>query len=324
LLFDHLLDHGRDGEGLLRGYIVGLGYRVTRLQLRASIHRVDPAGPEYRLSEVIQRRRYVSLGPMDCLHIDGNHKLFRWKLVIHGGIDGCTREIVFLKCSDNNRAQTVFSEFLRGCVEYNMIPLNTRTDYVGENVLVYRFMNDVVGNGRTARVGTSQENQRIEQLWRWITEKVSSFYINVFCDMEDMGMNPENENILFCLHYLFIPRINEDLQRFRMSWSHHKIRTALNHSSPRDLYLDYAHLLPAPVLDFDLNYYAATFHDATDYTLHYSQVIVEPSRSSLSPTQFQILKQYVTPLTMKDKMPTFVPSMVYALDVLQWVKAKFQ
>ena len=37
-------------------------------------------------------------------HIDGYHKLIRWRYVIHGGIDGCSRLIMYLKVATNNRA----------------------------------------------------------------------------------------------------------------------------------------------------------------------------------------------------------------------------
>ncbi|KAF4114111.1 hypothetical protein G5714_004334 [Onychostoma macrolepis] len=37
-------------------------------------------------------------------HIDGNHKLIRWRIVIHG----YSRLVVFLRASDNNRGGTVF------------------------------------------------------------------------------------------------------------------------------------------------------------------------------------------------------------------------
>ena len=39
-------------------------------------------------------------------HLDGNHKLIRWRLVIHGGIDWFSRLVVLLKCSANNKAKT--------------------------------------------------------------------------------------------------------------------------------------------------------------------------------------------------------------------------
>jgi len=40
--------------------------------------------------------------------------VFRWQLVVHGGVDGCSRIPVYLKCSDNNRARTVFQVFIEG------------------------------------------------------------------------------------------------------------------------------------------------------------------------------------------------------------------
>ena len=36
---------------------------------------------------------------------------FRWKFVIHGGIDGFSRLVVFLSLSSNNRADTVLKYF---------------------------------------------------------------------------------------------------------------------------------------------------------------------------------------------------------------------
>ncbi len=45
-------------------------------------------------------------------HIDGNHKLIQpCRLVIHGGIDGFSHMVVYLKASGNNRAETVLSSF---------------------------------------------------------------------------------------------------------------------------------------------------------------------------------------------------------------------
>ena len=35
-------------------------------------------------------------------HIDGHHKLIRWRIVVHGGIDGFIRCIVYLKSSTNS------------------------------------------------------------------------------------------------------------------------------------------------------------------------------------------------------------------------------
>lgn len=38
------------------------------------------------------------------------------------------------------------------------------------------------------------------------------------------------ESHIFCVHYLFVPRINEDLRLFQSRWNHHSIRTEKNRS----------------------------------------------------------------------------------------------
>ena len=35
---------------------------------------------------------------------------FRWRLVVHGGVDGYSRIPVYLHCSDNNKADTVLPQ----------------------------------------------------------------------------------------------------------------------------------------------------------------------------------------------------------------------
>ena len=40
-----------------------------------------------------------------------DHKLVCWGFVIHGGTDGYSRKIMFLKCHTNNRAETVLKVF---------------------------------------------------------------------------------------------------------------------------------------------------------------------------------------------------------------------
>jgi len=71
--------------------------------------------------------------------MDGYHKLIRWRLVIHGCIDGFSRVVVFLRCSINNRACTVLDAFLNS-IEQFRCPLKIRSDYGTENVAVARWM----------------------------------------------------------------------------------------------------------------------------------------------------------------------------------------
>ena len=53
--------------------------------------------------------------------------------MVHGGIDGFSRLIVFLQCSSNNRSSTVLRAFQNGVQEYGL-PERIRSDRGGENV----------------------------------------------------------------------------------------------------------------------------------------------------------------------------------------------
>lgn len=98
--------------------------------------------------------------------IDGNHKLIRWRFVLHGGIDGFSRTIVYLMCSDNNRANTVCSLFLEATQQFHL-PRRVRCDHGTENVAVARHMLHHYGVLRNPVItGLSVHNQRIERLWK--------------------------------------------------------------------------------------------------------------------------------------------------------------
>jgi len=188
----------------------------------------------------IQRRVYSVPGPNALWHLDGNHKLIRWGLVIHGGIDGFSRLITFLCCSSNNWAETVLDCFVHATREYG-VPSRVRTDHGGENVLVWEFMEENRGTGRGSYIaGKSVHNSRIERLWRDVYQSVSSSYVSVFHELESDGaLNVDNEADLFSLHYIFVPRINESLHAFRVAWNNHSISTE-NNLSPLQLYTAYS------------------------------------------------------------------------------------
>ena len=84
----------RRGEISIGGHLLSAAYKVPRQQLRESILRVDPdEGVIERSRKPIKRKIYVSDGPHYCWHIDGNHKLIKWGIVIHGCVDGgCMRK----------------------------------------------------------------------------------------------------------------------------------------------------------------------------------------------------------------------------------------
>jgi hypothetical protein len=73
--------------------------------------------------------------------------LIRWKIVIHGFIDGKTRFIVGLRAHNNNRADTVLWFFLE-IIEEHGCPSRLRGDHGVENIRVAEFMEDKMGQNR--------------------------------------------------------------------------------------------------------------------------------------------------------------------------------
>ena len=66
--------------------------------------------------------------------IGGNHKLIQpYKIVIHGGLDGFSRMIVFLQASINNRALTVL-QYFQSAVEHYNLPSRVCSDLGMENI----------------------------------------------------------------------------------------------------------------------------------------------------------------------------------------------
>ena len=74
--------------------------------------------------------------------------------------------------------------------------------------------------------GSSVHNQRIERLWRDVFRCVLSVFYHLFYFLEDEGkLDPSCDIDLFCLHYVYIPRINQALDSFRNGWNNHAVRT---------------------------------------------------------------------------------------------------
>lgn len=73
--------------------------------------------------------------------------------------------IVYLACSTNNHASTVYTLFKETIKAYR-IPSCVHSDKGRENILVCHFMVAVRGTERGSHIaGSSVHNQRIEHLW---------------------------------------------------------------------------------------------------------------------------------------------------------------
>ena len=130
-------------------------------------------------------------------------------MVIHGAIDGYSRLIVYLKCCNNNLAETVLDLFLKA-VQACGCPLRVRGDRGVENTQVADYMINQGGSCRNRFIcGQSVHNQRIERLWRDLYTGCTVIYYRLFYYMEDIKiLDPDSHLDLFCLQFVFIPRIN--------------------------------------------------------------------------------------------------------------------
>ena len=219
------------GETLVQGALRHRGFLIQRRRVRASLLRVDPISRLLRRRQLIYCRCYQVRAPNSLWHVDGNYKLIRWRFVVHGAIDGYSRLVTFLHCSTNNQAATVFQHFTSAIGRFGC-PSRVRTDMGLENVEIARYMLYRRGIGRGSIItGSSVHNQRIERLWRDVFRCVSYQFRNIFFYMEESNiLDPLAEVHLFCLHYVYLPRINRALTEFVEQWNQHPVSTEENRS----------------------------------------------------------------------------------------------
>ena len=177
------------------------------------------------------------LFPMFCLFVFCVYNV-SWRFIVHGGIDGFSRLPVFLKCSATNTADKVFEYFLEAVERYGR-PLRVRSDMGGENIRVAEYMwsHQHAGIGQGMIMGRSVHNQRIERLWRDVYQGCLSLYYNIFMHLERCRfLDPCNELHLFILHYIYKPRIQQSLDRFRQAYINHPLSSCGNHT-PAQLFV---------------------------------------------------------------------------------------
>ncbi|XP_008304203.1 uncharacterized protein LOC103375669 [Stegastes partitus] len=236
--------HPNTGYRMMKSFLHASGLLVQITRVRDSLRRVDPTGTEVRAmaNRTLRRRQYSVPAPNAMWHIDGNHKLIRWRFVIHAGIDGFSRLIVYLSSATNNRASTVLNSFI-GAVEKFGLPSRVRSDKGGENVEVAHFMVAHRGENRNSHItGRSVHNQRIERLWRDVYIQVLDPFHILFHNLEREGLlDPDNESHLFALHWAFLPQLQKQLAFFMDAWNHHSLRTA-GSQSPYQLWTSFRHL----------------------------------------------------------------------------------
>ena len=135
--------------------------------------------------------------------------MIRWRLVIHGGIDGYSHLITYLQCSNNNRSDTVLAAFVGACKVFGVLS-RVRSDKGGENIDIWLYMTATRGEHRGLYIaGPSVHNTRMERLWRDVYTAVTTVYVKIFLELEESGaLDPNYDADIFCLQYVFLPRIS--------------------------------------------------------------------------------------------------------------------
>ncbi|XP_041866845.1 uncharacterized protein LOC121655962 [Melanotaenia boesemani] len=152
------------GYRMVKGCLLADGHRVQWDRIKESMHRVDAPGILERMTQLgcIVRRSYFVQGPLSLVHVDTNHKLIRYNIIIFGGIDGYSRKIFYLEPATNNRSSTAHSFFLKAVENYGW-PSRVRADQGVENILIAETMFTVKGTGRGSFIaGRSVHNQRLQ------------------------------------------------------------------------------------------------------------------------------------------------------------------
>lgn len=148
------------GRRLVQGSLRTRGLHVQKHRITASIRRVTCRTRVFR-RRVAERRVYRVAGPNSLWHHDGQHGappvpcmvfsysplkgLIRWKIIIHGFIDGYSRFVVGIRASNNNRADTVLDLFEECRCRTRATPHRCRGDCGMENVRVADRMADLRG-----------------------------------------------------------------------------------------------------------------------------------------------------------------------------------
>jgi len=135
--------------------------------------------------------------------------------------------------SRSNNKPEFPARFYLDCVKENYgCPILVRTDCGTENGIMAAMQsyfrqngNDEFAGERAHRYGTSPSNQRIECWWSFLRRNRSSWWIDLFKHMVNIGvLDIGNELHTECLWFCFQAVIQEDLDKVKFNWNTHRIR----------------------------------------------------------------------------------------------------
>ncbi|KAF3837696.1 hypothetical protein F7725_009464 [Dissostichus mawsoni] len=118
---------------------------------------------------------------------------------------------MYLDAATNNRASTAYSFFLRS-TQLHGLPSRVRADQGVENVDIAQYMFATRGTGRASFIsGKSPQSEQVH---------------DVLHSLEEDGLLDISDVVhLFGVQYIFVPRLQADLDTFIQGWNNHPLRT---------------------------------------------------------------------------------------------------
>jgi len=238
----------------LKGPGQHLGYRLMRELLRSKHkvfasqrsvswlqHQLHPEGVAARSRWRPKRRQYVNSGPGDAVHLDGNDKLVPFGFAIHGGIDGWSNRILWLRLAPSNKNPRVVSLDFLNLVERHGCPRVVRCDPGTENAGICRAQlflrmhhSDSKAGPASFWRGKSTQNQRIEKWWSVLRGRHTQWWMTMFRElMQELQVDLSNNVERSLLAFVFAPFLEAELQAFVRMWNSHRQRTDRLVRTPR-------------------------------------------------------------------------------------------
>ena len=186
-------------------------------------------------------------------------------------------------------------------------PSRVRSDKGGENVEVAKAMINVRGAGRKSHLtGSSVHNQHIERLWKDTFRCVGQLYYALFYEMEDNNLLcVDNDTDQFSINFVFLPKINAQLDQFTSAWNNHPIQTE-NGLSPLQLWtrglLSAAPTYQAEIFDGMTigDNYGVEGNDQGISSIDHEGVVVPETNVDLSQQQLAYIGQNFNPLRQSE------------------------
>ncbi|XP_051997736.1 uncharacterized protein LOC127654572 [Xyrauchen texanus] len=288
------------GYRMMKGELQAMGHRVRWDQVSASMHRVDSAGILERMARLgcVARRTYSVKGPHSLFHVDTNHKLIRYGIVIFAGIDGYSRKIMYLGSANNNKASTALGFFMSSVEKFGF-PLRVRGD---QGSKMSALLNACSLFMAVAEQATCREKVCIIKgwsLWRDVWMAVTRVYYELLHGLEEECLlDPSNSLQLFCAQYIFVPRLQMDLDTFTAGWDNHPLRTEQN-LTPNQLWtiglLQYP--VAAPENLEDLQDHFLDFNPDRQEAAAASGVVLPPIQCPLGPQAMAGLREAINPIS---------------------------